>query len=202
MGLQLSSDSSLLLQVLALFLQLCGQPLKLHWVHKVRDWTCGKVVPVLAALAPSEAGTSLLGLCMAPVTPLRGCVPTELGCSYHLHSSMSLGWEYSQCSKHGAQSSAANPDGEGGVSGLAGVHKEGMKRTLPGLQDAVCSHNCPLHVPQVLLILTALVVAAAFTGLGIKWAEEWKSARISLQVSDVHSRDSPTVPSAWPVGLG
>lgn len=77
-----------------------------------------------------------------------------------------------------------------------------MKSTLPGLQDAVCSHNCPLRAPQVLLILTALVVAAAFTGLGIKWAEEWKSARISLQVSDLHSRDSPAVASAWPVGLG
>lgn len=39
-GEQPSSDSSLLLQVLALCLQLCGQPLKLHWVHKVRDWGC------------------------------------------------------------------------------------------------------------------------------------------------------------------
>uniref|UniRef100_A0A669PLQ1 Glycerophosphodiester phosphodiesterase domain containing 2 n=1 Tax=Phasianus colchicus TaxID=9054 RepID=A0A669PLQ1_PHACC len=36
---------------------------------------------------------------------------------------------------------------------------------------------------QVLLIITALVVAAAFTGLGIKWAEEWRSARISLQAT-------------------
>lgn len=41
---------------------------------------------------------------------------------------------------------------------------------------------------QVLLIITALVVAAAFTGLGIKWAEEWRSARISLQVSWLDQR--------------
>uniref|UniRef100_A0A8C5UGY3 Glycerophosphodiester phosphodiesterase domain containing 2 n=1 Tax=Malurus cyaneus samueli TaxID=2593467 RepID=A0A8C5UGY3_9PASS len=47
---------------------------------------------------------------------------------------------------------------------------------------------------RILLILTALVVAAAFTGLGIKWAEEWKSAWISLQVSYPDSRDSPSVP--------
>ncbi|NXE69174.1 GDPD2 inositolphosphodiesterase, partial [Calcarius ornatus] len=104
-----------------------------------------------------------------------------LVCQFLSH--MSLGWEYSQCSEHGAQSSAANPDGESGVSGLAGVLKEGMRRTLPGLQDAVCSPNCPVCAPQVLLILTALVVAAAFTGLGIKWAEEWKSAWISLQAT-------------------
>lgn len=58
---------------------------------------------------------------------------------------------------------------------------------------------CP--APQVLLILTALVVAAAFTGLGIKWAEEWKSARISLQVSHLDTRDSPAAPNAGPVGL-
>ncbi|NWT62787.1 GDPD2 inositolphosphodiesterase, partial [Erythrocercus mccallii] len=49
--------------------------------------------------------------------------------------------------------------------------------------DAVCSPNCPVRASQILLILTALVVAAAFTGLGIKWAEEWKSARISLQAT-------------------
>lgn len=76
-----------------------------------------------------------------------------------------------------------------------------MRRTLSGLQDVMCSPNCPVHAPQVLLILTALVVAAAFTGLGIKWAEEWKSARISLQVSQSDSRDFPAVPSAQPVGL-
>lgn len=46
---------------------------------------------------------------------------------------------------------------------------------------------------QVLLIITALVVAAAFTGLGIKWAEEWRSARISLQVSWLVTRDSHAV---------
>uniref|UniRef100_A0A663F0I9 Glycerophosphodiester phosphodiesterase domain containing 2 n=1 Tax=Aquila chrysaetos chrysaetos TaxID=223781 RepID=A0A663F0I9_AQUCH len=40
---------------------------------------------------------------------------------------------------------------------------------------------CP--APQTLLILTALVVAAAFIGLGIKWAEEWRSARVSLQAT-------------------
>lgn len=155
-------------------------------------------MPALAVLAPSEAGTSLLGLCMAAVTPLSSSVSLLTSCQFLSH--VSLGWEYSQCSKYGAQSSAANPDGESGVSGLGGVHKEGM-RSLPGLQDAVCSPNCPVHAPQILLILTALVVAAAFTGLGIKWAEEWKSARISLQVSHLDSRDSPAVPRAWPVGL-
>lgn len=34
-GVQTSSDI-FFLQVLALCLQLCGQPLKLHWLHKVR----------------------------------------------------------------------------------------------------------------------------------------------------------------------
>ncbi|XP_039573423.1 glycerophosphoinositol inositolphosphodiesterase GDPD2 isoform X1 [Passer montanus] len=48
----------------------------------------------------------------------------------------------------------------------------------------LCGQPLKLHwVHKVLLILTALVVAAAFTGLGIKWAEEWKSARISLQAT-------------------
>lgn len=75
------------------------------------------------------------------------CVPAELGCSCQFLNHMSLGWEYSQCSKHGAQSSAANPDEESGVSGLAGAHEEGMRRTLPSLQDAVCSPNCPVPCP-------------------------------------------------------
>lgn len=48
--------------------------------------------------------------------------------------------------------------------------------------------------PQSLLMLTALVVAAAFTALGIKWAEEWRSASISLQVSHLNTRDSLPVP--------
>ncbi|NWH34685.1 GDPD2 inositolphosphodiesterase, partial [Chloropsis hardwickii] len=48
----------------------------------------------------------------------------------------------------------------------------------------LCGQPLKLHwVHKILLILTALVVAAAFTGLGIKWAEEWKSARISLQAT-------------------
>lgn len=50
-GVQPSSDISLFCsQVLALCLQLCGQPLKLHWLHKVRDWGCRELVPALAAL--------------------------------------------------------------------------------------------------------------------------------------------------------
>lgn len=64
---------------------------------------------------------------------------------------------------------------------------------------APLSALCP--APQTLLILTALVVAAAFTGLGIKWAEEWKSAHISLQVSHLDTRDTPAIPSTWPVGI-
>ncbi|KAM6198260.1 glycerophosphoinositol inositolphosphodiesterase GDPD2 isoform 2-T3 [Sarcoramphus papa] len=48
----------------------------------------------------------------------------------------------------------------------------------------LCSQPLKLHwLHKTLLILTALVVAAAFTGLGIKWAEEWRSARISLQAT-------------------
>ncbi|NWV23269.1 GDPD2 inositolphosphodiesterase, partial [Origma solitaria] len=48
----------------------------------------------------------------------------------------------------------------------------------------LCGQPLKLHwVHKILLILTVLVVAAAFTGLGIKWAEEWKSARISLQAT-------------------
>ncbi|EOB03440.1 Glycerophosphodiester phosphodiesterase domain-containing protein 2, partial [Anas platyrhynchos] len=46
----------------------------------------------------------------------------------------------------------------------------------------LCGQPLKLHwLHKTLLIITALVVAAAFTGLGIKWADEWKSARISLQ---------------------
>ncbi|XP_025922104.1 glycerophosphoinositol inositolphosphodiesterase GDPD2 [Apteryx rowi] len=48
----------------------------------------------------------------------------------------------------------------------------------------LCGEPLKLHwVHKSLLIVTALVVAAAFTGLGIKWAEEWRSARISLQAT-------------------
>ncbi|XP_042681370.1 glycerophosphoinositol inositolphosphodiesterase GDPD2 isoform X1 [Centrocercus urophasianus] len=48
----------------------------------------------------------------------------------------------------------------------------------------LCGQPLKLHwLHKVLLIITALVVAAAFTGLGIKWAEEWRSARISLQAT-------------------
>ncbi|XP_013812807.1 glycerophosphoinositol inositolphosphodiesterase GDPD2 [Apteryx mantelli] len=48
----------------------------------------------------------------------------------------------------------------------------------------LCGEPLKLHwVHKSLLIVTTLVVAAAFTGLGIKWAEEWRSARISLQAT-------------------
>ncbi|NXL93711.1 GDPD2 inositolphosphodiesterase, partial [Alectura lathami] len=48
----------------------------------------------------------------------------------------------------------------------------------------ICGQPLKLHwLHKTLLIITALVVAAAFTGLGIQWAEEWKSARISLQAT-------------------
>lgn len=86
-----------------------------------------------------------------------------------------------------------------------------LRRTLPalpgqgpaGMQDAcMCAPLIPLFpAPQSLLMLTALVVAAAFTGLGIKWAEEWRSARISLQVSHLNTRDSLPVPRSWPVEM-
>uniref|UniRef100_A0A663F0K1 Glycerophosphodiester phosphodiesterase domain containing 2 n=1 Tax=Aquila chrysaetos chrysaetos TaxID=223781 RepID=A0A663F0K1_AQUCH len=60
------------------------------------------------------------------------------------------------------------------------------ERILPALPAcrmlcAPLTALCP--APQTLLILTALVVAAAFIGLGIKWAEEWRSARVSLQAT-------------------
>ncbi|XP_068019683.1 glycerophosphoinositol inositolphosphodiesterase GDPD2 isoform X1 [Melanerpes formicivorus] len=48
----------------------------------------------------------------------------------------------------------------------------------------LCGQPLKLHwLHKTLLILTALVVAAAFTGLGIKWAEEWRSAGVSLQAT-------------------
>ncbi|XP_065545510.1 glycerophosphoinositol inositolphosphodiesterase GDPD2 [Lathamus discolor] len=48
----------------------------------------------------------------------------------------------------------------------------------------LCGQPLKLHwLHKTLLILTALVVAAAFAGLGIKWAEEWRSARTSLQAT-------------------
>ncbi|NXK85895.1 GDPD2 inositolphosphodiesterase, partial [Formicarius rufipectus] len=48
----------------------------------------------------------------------------------------------------------------------------------------LCDQPLKLHwLHKILLILTALVVAVAFTGLGIKWAEEWRSAQISLQAT-------------------
>ncbi|NXI38207.1 GDPD2 inositolphosphodiesterase, partial [Galbula dea] len=48
----------------------------------------------------------------------------------------------------------------------------------------LCGQPLKLHwLHKTLLISTALVVAAAFAGLGIKWAEEWRSARISLQAT-------------------
>uniref|UniRef100_A0A8B9J1X9 Glycerophosphodiester phosphodiesterase domain containing 2 n=1 Tax=Amazona collaria TaxID=241587 RepID=A0A8B9J1X9_9PSIT len=60
---------------------------------------------------------------------------------------------------------------------LLGLSWELACRVLRAPLTALC------HAPQTLLILTALVVAAAFTGLGIKWAEEWRSARTSLQAT-------------------
>lgn len=42
--------------------------------------------------------------------------------------------------------------------------------------------QCPAPPLQILLVLTALLVVAAFVGLDVQWAEEWRSAYVSLQV--------------------
>lgn len=82
--------------------------------------------------------------------------------------------------------------GEVGSRDLQGLSWELACRILCAPLTALC------RAPQTLLILTALVVAAAFTGLGIKWAEEWRSARTSLQVSALPDTwDFPAVPGLW-----
>ncbi|XP_050820900.1 glycerophosphoinositol inositolphosphodiesterase GDPD2 [Gopherus flavomarginatus] len=48
----------------------------------------------------------------------------------------------------------------------------------------LCGQPLKLHcLHKCLLILTALVVAAGFVALDVKWAEQWQSARISLQAT-------------------
>ncbi|XP_029767728.1 glycerophosphoinositol inositolphosphodiesterase GDPD2 [Terrapene carolina triunguis] len=48
----------------------------------------------------------------------------------------------------------------------------------------LCGQPLKLHcLHKCLLILTALVVAAAFVALDVKWTEQWQSARISLQAT-------------------
>nr|XP_020651505.1 glycerophosphoinositol inositolphosphodiesterase GDPD2 [Pogona vitticeps] len=72
---------------------------------------------------------------------------------------------------------------------------------------AVCLQLChqPLKLHWVhkgLLILTVLVVAAAFVGLEIQWAEQWESARISLQAMGPFLHIGAVVGMtllAWPV---
>ncbi|KAM9599720.1 glycerophosphoinositol inositolphosphodiesterase GDPD2 isoform 2-T4 [Morphnus guianensis] len=183
---------SAVLLVLALCLQLCGQPLKLHWLHKVRDWWCREMVPGLAALAPWEAVTSLLGLRMAAVTPLSGCV-SPLSWAAAVSAPATLLWDgnipLAQSMRFRAQ--LQTQMGEVGSQALQGLRRKGRGGfCLPcqGRAQLACRMLCaPLTAlcpaPQTLLILTALVVAAAFIGLGIKWAEEWRSARVSLQAT-------------------
>ncbi|XP_062819867.1 glycerophosphoinositol inositolphosphodiesterase GDPD2 isoform X3 [Anolis carolinensis] len=46
----------------------------------------------------------------------------------------------------------------------------------------LCHQPLKLHwIHKVLLILTVLVLAAAFVGLEVQWSEQWESAHISLQ---------------------
>lgn len=203
-GVQPSSDISLFfLQVLALCLQLCGQPLKLHWLHKVRDWWCREMVPGLAALAPWEAVTSLLGLRMAAVTPLSGCV-SPLSWAAAVSAPARLLWDgnipLAQSMQFRAQlQTQMGEEGSQALQGLRRKGRGGFCLSCQGRVQLACRMLCaPLTAlcpaPQTLLILTALVVAAAFIGLGIKWAEEWRSARVSLQVSHLDTRDSLRLP--------
>ncbi|KAM9126936.1 glycerophosphoinositol inositolphosphodiesterase GDPD2 [Pangshura tecta] len=48
----------------------------------------------------------------------------------------------------------------------------------------LCGQPVKLHcLHKCLLILTALIVAAGFVALDVKWAEQWQSVRISLQAT-------------------
>lgn len=67
----------------------------------------------------------------------------------------------------------------------------------------LCHQPLKLHwLHKVLLILTALGVAAAFVGLEIQWAEQWESAHISLQATGPFLHIGAVVGVtllAWPV---
>ncbi|XP_062997687.1 glycerophosphoinositol inositolphosphodiesterase GDPD2 [Elgaria multicarinata webbii] len=67
----------------------------------------------------------------------------------------------------------------------------------------LCHQPLKLHwLHKGLLILTALVVAAAFVGLEIQWAEQWESASISLQATGPFLHIGAVVGMtllAWPV---
>ncbi|XP_019376801.1 PREDICTED: glycerophosphoinositol inositolphosphodiesterase GDPD2 [Gavialis gangeticus] len=48
----------------------------------------------------------------------------------------------------------------------------------------LCGQPLKLHwLHKILLVLTALLVAVAFAGLDVQWAEEWQSAYVSLQAT-------------------
>ncbi|XP_006024494.1 glycerophosphoinositol inositolphosphodiesterase GDPD2 [Alligator sinensis] len=48
----------------------------------------------------------------------------------------------------------------------------------------LCGQPLKLHwLHKILLVLTALLVVAAFVGLDVQWAEEWQSAYVSLQAT-------------------
>lgn len=88
-----------------------------------------------------------------PAEAVHGCCdPTEccvspMSWAAAVRSSATCLWDGNIPRAQSMEHTAANPDGESGVSGLAGAHEEGMRRTLPGLQDAVCSPDCPVPCP-------------------------------------------------------
>ncbi|XP_061454431.1 glycerophosphoinositol inositolphosphodiesterase GDPD2 [Rhineura floridana] len=67
----------------------------------------------------------------------------------------------------------------------------------------LCHQPLKLHwLHKGLLILTTLVVVAAFVGMEIQWAEQWESARISLQATGPFLHLGAVVGMtllAWPV---
>lgn len=87
---------------------------------------CREVVPVLAALAPSEAGTSLLRLCMAAVTPLSGRV-SPLSWAAAVSSSTTCLWDgnipSAQSMEHRARLQIQM--GKVGYQGLQGLMRKG-----------------------------------------------------------------------------
>lgn len=84
------------------------------------------MLPALAALAPPEAGTSLLGLCMAAVTPQSGCV-SLLTRAAAVSSSATCLWDgiipSAQSMEHRAQ--LQTQMGKVGYQGLQGFIRKG-----------------------------------------------------------------------------
>ncbi|XP_053129798.1 glycerophosphoinositol inositolphosphodiesterase GDPD2 isoform X3 [Hemicordylus capensis] len=89
------------------------------------------------------------------------------------------------------------------LSGTAALVTYSSLLLLLALCLYLCHQPLKLHwLHKALLVLTAFLVVAAFVGLEMEWAEQWESARISLQATGPFLHIGAVVGMtllAWPV---